>query len=118
MDDDTQSDVHDGPAAPVVAEPVSMTDDEVAVLAGRRAKAAPIVRRLVAHRPSGATGRLVSEHDVPPRITAKEMASIRRARRSTALVRARFGASDVAAEPVTEPRDGNDLPQRRPTDAR
>lgn len=114
MADDTQRDGPDDLAAPVIAEPMPLTDDEVAVLAGRRAKAAPIVRRLAAHRPSAATGRLVSENDAPPRITAKEMTGIRRARRSTAVVRERFGESTVAPDLVTEPRDGKARPERPP----
>ena len=121
-DDDTTDDAADtrgadpddgaDRAGPAVHEPMTLTDDEVAVLAGRRAKAAPLVRRLTAHRPAGATGRLVTEHATPPRITTKEMAGIRRARRSTIAVRERFGASDAPADLETEPRDGKDRPQR------
>ena len=112
MADDTDDDLDRD--LPALQEPMDLTEEEVTMLAGRRAKAAPIVRRLAAHRRSGATGRLVSEHEAPARITAKEMAAVRRARRSTAPVRERFAPSAVAAEAVTDARDGKARPDRSP----
>ena len=112
MADDTDDDLDR--EAPTLHEPMALTDEEVTMLAGRRAKAAPVVRRLSAHRRSGPTGRLVSDQEAPPRITAKEMAAVRRARRSTTLVRQRFPESAVPADAVTEARDGKARPDRPP----
>jgi hypothetical protein len=95
-------------------EPVPLTEDEVTALAGRRARAASIVRRMTAHRPAAATGRLVTENESPARITAKEMAAVRRARRSTSVVRKRLAESAVSAEQQTEPKDRKSRPERPP----
>ena len=112
MADDTDDDLDRG--APALQEPMALTDDEVTMLTGRRAKAAPIVRRLSAHRRSARAGRYVSDQEAPPRLTAKEMAAVRRARRSTTLVRQRFPETAVPADAVTEARDGKARPDRSP----
>ena len=50
--------------------PVDFTEQEVAELAGRRAKEPPAVRRLRKLVPSGPLGRLVSDVAGPARISA------------------------------------------------
>ena len=95
-------------------EPAPLTEDDIAALAGRRDKAATVVRRLTTHRSAAATGRLVSEKEAPAPITAKEMAAIRRSRRSTTTTRDRFQRSDTPAEVGSDPRDRKLRPDRSP----
>lgn len=81
------------------AEPLHMTEDDVAAMSGSRKNAAPVLRRMKAHSPAAATGRLKSEKAQPPQISRREMDGIRRARKATAKVRDRFTPSDVPSDP-------------------
>lgn len=96
-------------------EPAPLTENDIAVLAGRRDKASPVVRRLTSHRKAAATGRLVSEKEAPAPISAQEMAAIRRSRRSTKATRDRFPRSDTPADIRSDPRDRKLRPDRSPS---
>lgn len=63
--------------APEKAEPLTMTDAEVAAMA-RGEK--DIARRIARHSPTQPIGKLVSDKPAPPRISVDEMNAIQRGR--------------------------------------
>lgn len=80
------------------AEPMDLTDEEVAELAGRRSRPVAAVARMRKRVPSDATGRLVSDRSDPARVSKDEVVGMRRAGRRPDQVLRRLTPSDVAAD--------------------
>ena len=85
--------------------PVDFTEEEVNLLAGRRAKPVAAVARLKKLVPSERTGRLASNAAEPARITRKELPLMRRASQPPVKLLARLTPSKVPAEQYIERKD-------------
>lgn len=89
-----------GPAAPL-----DFTDEEVRLLAGRRAKPVAAVARLKKLVPAKPTGKLASDREGPARIARKELPLLRRAGKPPEKVLKRLTPSDLPAKPVEASKD-------------
>ena len=87
------------------AEPLEFTDAEVRELAGRRTKPVAAIARLKRLVPAESTGRLVSDLDVPARITRKGLPAMRRAGRRSDKILRLLAPSDLPAEQILERKD-------------
>lgn len=97
------------------AEPLSLTEEDVAQLAGDRRDAGPIVKRMKAQSPALPTGRLESDKPGPPRITRAEMRAVKKSGKAPLKIRARFTPSDVSPDPAEVPYQRAPAPKRKPS---
>jgi hypothetical protein len=81
------------------AAPIDFTEEEVRLLAGRRAKPVAAVARLKKLVPTEPIGRLASDAAQPARLTRKELPLMRRAGRRPSKLQERLTPSEVPAEP-------------------
>jgi len=100
------------------AEPLDLTDEDVAELAGRRSKPPGAIARMRKHVPTQPTGRLVTEAEVPARLSRAELTAMRRPGKSPEAVLRRFTPSEEpAGKAYTRGDDRLSTPGRKPPSA-
>ena len=87
------------------AAPLDFTEEEVRLLAGRRAKPVAAGARLKKLVPAKPTGELASDREGPARITREELPLLRRGGKRPEKILKRLTPSDLPTDQVEGPRD-------------